>query len=250
MLVNNKVGCRGGGITLIYRKEYSVKTVKNGTKSSFQYSIWSVKARNKHLTIVGLYHPPYSSKNPPNSVFIDEIIDLLTEILPVNKNCIILGDFNIHINDNEDVEAQIFSESMEALGLKQHSMTPTHKSNNILDLIFTEILSDIGIEAVETATYISDHCPVIATLNIKKEQVKQVQKVIQKATKISQDEWNREFNRLDIKWDGNLSYLVNQLNDELVTVYDTLAPVKQVSSCLRTKQPWYDNEMREFKKSV
>ena len=60
MLVNNRVGCRGGGIALIYRKEYSVKTIKNGTKSSFQYSIWSVKARNKHLTIVGLYHPPYS----------------------------------------------------------------------------------------------------------------------------------------------------------------------------------------------
>ena len=62
MLVNNRVEHRGGGIALIYRKEYSVKTIKNGTKSSFQYSIWSVKARNKHLTIVGLYHPPYSSK--------------------------------------------------------------------------------------------------------------------------------------------------------------------------------------------
>ena len=137
---------------------------------------------------------------------------------------------------------------METLGLKQYSMTLTHKSNNILDLIFTKILRDIGIEAVETATYISDHCPVIATLNIKKEQVKQVQKVIQKATKISQDEWNWEFNRLNIKWDSNVSCLVDQLNNELVRVYDTLAPAKQVSSCLRTKQPWYDNDMKEFMK--
>ena len=139
---------------------------------------------------------------------------------------------------------------MEALGLKQHSMTPTHKSDNILDLIFTEILSNIGIEVVETATYISDHCAVIATLNIKKEQVKQVQRVIHKAAKISSDDWNWEFNRLNIKWDSNLSSLVNQLNDELVRVYDTLAPAKQVSSCLRTKQPWYDSEMEELKKSV
>ena len=153
----------------------------------------------------------------------------------------------MHINNNEDVEAQIFSESMEALGLKQHSMTPTHKSNNILDLTFTEILRNIGIEAVETATFISDHCPVIATLNIKKEQVKQEQKVIQKSTKFSQDEWNWEFNRLNIKWDSNLSCLVNQLNNELVRVYDTIAPAKQVSCCLRTKQPWYDNDMKESK---
>ena len=107
-------------------------------------------------------------KNPPNSIFIDEINDLLTERLPANNNHIIMGDFNIHINDNDDVDAQIFSESMEALALKKHSITPTHKSDNILDLIFTEILSDIGVEVVETAIYISDHCPVIATLNIKK----------------------------------------------------------------------------------
>ena len=136
---------------------------------------------------------------------------------------------------------------MEALGLKQHSTNPTHKSNNILDLIFTEILSDIGVEVVETATYISDHCPVIATLNIKKEQVKHIQRVICKAAKISKDEWNWEFNILNIRWDSNLSSLVNQLNDELIRVYDVLAPPKQVSSFLRTKQPWYDSEMKEFK---
>ena len=47
MLVNNRVRHRGAGIALIYRKEYSVKIIKNRTKSSFQYSIWSVKARNK-----------------------------------------------------------------------------------------------------------------------------------------------------------------------------------------------------------
>ena len=35
MLTNNRVGRRGGSIALIYKKEYSVKTIKNGTKSSF-----------------------------------------------------------------------------------------------------------------------------------------------------------------------------------------------------------------------
>ena len=33
MLTNNRVRWRGGGIALIYKKEYSVKTIKNGTKS-------------------------------------------------------------------------------------------------------------------------------------------------------------------------------------------------------------------------
>ena len=45
--------------------------------------------------------------------------------------------------------------------------------------------------AFKEGNYILDHCPVIATLNIKKEQVKQVQRIIHKAAKISQDEWNQ-----------------------------------------------------------
>ena len=129
-------------------------------------------------------------------------------------------------------------------------MIPTHKSNNVLDLIFTEIISGISVEAVETASYISDQCLVIATLNIKKEQVKWVQRVMHRAAVISPDEWNQEFNKLNIKWDNNLCNLVDQLDNELDRVYDVLAPPKQVLSLLRTKQPWYDCEMKELKKSV
>ena len=33
-------------------------------------------------------------------------------------------------------------------------------------------------------------------------------------------------------------------------MYDTLAPANQASSFLRTKQPWYDSEMKELKKAV
>ena len=104
--------------------------------------------------------------NPTNNIFIDEIAELLTEVLPSSKIYIMLGDFNLQVNDQDDVDAQIFSDSMEALRLKQHLMIPTHKSNNVLDLIFTEIISDICVEAVETTSYISYHCLVIATLNI------------------------------------------------------------------------------------
>ena len=87
---------------------------------------------------------------------------------------------------------------------------------------------------METASYISDHCPIIATLNIKKEQVKQVQRVIHKAAEIGPDEWNEEFNKLNIRQDNTLCNLVDQLDNELVRVYDSLAPPKQVSSLLRT----------------
>ena len=187
---------------------------------------------------------------PINNIFTDEITELLTKVLPSSKNYIIWGDLNLHVSDQDDVDTQIFSDSMEALGLKQHLMISAHKSNNVLDLIFTEIISDISVEAVEIASYMSDHCLVIATLNIKKEQVKQAQIVIHKSAEISLDEWNQEFNELNIKWDNNLCNFVDQLDNELVRVYEVLTPPKQVSSLLRTKQPWYECEMNKLKKSV
>ena len=64
------------------------------------------------------------------------------------------------------------------------------------------------------------------------------------------DECNQEFNELNNKWDQNLCNLDDQLDNELVRVYDVLAPPKQVLSLLRTKQPWYDCERKELKKSV
>ena len=90
MLTNNRVEQKVGCIVLIYKKEYSVKTTKKGTKSLFQYSIWSVNARNKHLTIIRL-SSTILPMNQTDNIFIDEITELLTEVLPSSKNYIILG---------------------------------------------------------------------------------------------------------------------------------------------------------------
>ena len=46
--------------------------------------------------------------NPTNNIFIDEITELLTEVLPSSKNFIIFGDFNLHVNNQDDVDTQIF----------------------------------------------------------------------------------------------------------------------------------------------
>ena len=52
---------------------------------------------------------------------------------------IILGDFNIHVNDESDVNAHNFMDIIMALGLEQHVNFPTHKAGNILDLVMTEL---------------------------------------------------------------------------------------------------------------
>ena len=74
------------------------------------------------------------------------------------ENSIILGDFNMHIEDPTDNNYKIFVDTMEALGLKQHVVKPTHQKGNILDLILTEVTSQIKVRELEmfTSSQITD----------------------------------------------------------------------------------------------
>ena len=73
-------------------------------------------------------------------MFIDDITEFLAETLSQHQHIIVAGDFNMHINNQDDPEANILMDTMTALGLQQHTTFITHCSGNRLDLIFTEII--------------------------------------------------------------------------------------------------------------
>ena len=56
---------------------------------------------------------------------------------------------------------------MEALGIKQHIIEPTHKLGNTLDLIYTESIEAIDILLTFIGNYISDHRIVGIELQLK-----------------------------------------------------------------------------------
>ena len=58
--------------------------------------------------------------------FLDEFTVWLANILGSFSNMIVLGDFNIHINDENDNEPGTFVDTMIALGFNQHVSFPTH----------------------------------------------------------------------------------------------------------------------------
>ena len=101
-------------------------------------------------------------------MFIDDITDHLSDLLTVNQNNLIIGDFNMHADDSMDSEANIFNDIIIAYRLKQHVMLPTHNLGNTLDFMFIEIIDKISIGKVETGSTLSDHKLVFAPLSNKK----------------------------------------------------------------------------------
>ena len=70
-------------------------------------------------------------------MFIDEMTDLLTGNVPKCSNLIILGHFNISIENVSNPDTVIFNDTKAAFGLQQHVQEPTHKMGNTLDLNFS-----------------------------------------------------------------------------------------------------------------
>ena len=140
----NRKKRRGGEIGLIYLGTFKVCKCKSKKTQTFEHTIWSMKANDTMSTVLALYHPPYSEKAPiTNAMFLDEVTDFLATFLVEYNNIIIMGDFNIHVNNTNDPEAQIFLDTMEALGLDNHVNFATHNRGNILDLVLTEVLSSL-----------------------------------------------------------------------------------------------------------
>ena len=117
------------------------------------------------LNVLGVYRPMDGSIPQ----FLDIFTKLLVDILTSNINLVVLGDFNIHVNDINYPNANIFLDTMTALGLKQHVEGPTHKSGNCLDLIFTEEMSRAKAIGCSQSMLLSDHNSIQCVLDIPKE---------------------------------------------------------------------------------
>ena len=102
--VQNQSGRKGGGIALVHKLHLNVKENIRGTKKTFKFASWKISGRKKVFNVLAIYHPPDSNGNGVNA-FIDEIAIFLTDFLAKYTDTIIMGDFNMHINDPTDGDA-------------------------------------------------------------------------------------------------------------------------------------------------
>ena len=117
----------GGGIFLDLDLGFTI--VDSEQQRSFEHLIIEVGVNGQKYNFVIVYQPPQIEGESINS-FLDEFTIKITKDLSYRKNIVILGDFNVHVNDKDDIEAQQFNDKMEASGLDQQVNFPTHKFVN------------------------------------------------------------------------------------------------------------------------
>ena len=248
----NRIGRKGGGIALIYCNNLKVRHLEDANWMSFEYAIWGLQHKGIKMTIIVIYRPPFSTINQPTiQSFFEEFTDWMATKSNEYSNIIVLGDFNIHINNDQDVDANRFKDIMEALGLQQHVSFSTHRCSNTLDHIYTELGSTVIINYCREGSVLSDHTAVICRTIIQRENVARIEVSDRKINKIDLDELSQ-----DIKFDA--SYYNNNTIDELVFALDkTLkealdkhAPEVHRIVTVRQKTPWFNQQVLGQKRIV
>ena len=110
---------------MIHRKYRITTKPDTSNYSSFEHDIWNIQIGTRVYTIIGLYHPPQGTDPKVNNAnFLDQITSLLSHVIPKHQDIIIMRDFNIHINDPEDQDAQTLQDTLNVFNLKQHVNIP------------------------------------------------------------------------------------------------------------------------------
>ena len=94
---------RGGGIGVMYNKNIKTPIMEKQEYSTFELLTVRLCVSGKNITIYGVYHVPPSEQNKhTNQQFINEFSEVMSLKIIETTEILILGDFNIVVNDPTD----------------------------------------------------------------------------------------------------------------------------------------------------
>ena len=208
---------------LLYHKNIKTTLVELGQTYTTEYALWKTILQNKPLYCMGIYHPP-PSNDTTNAMFIDEITELLAGRIVKYNNMVILGDLNMHVDDLPNADSYIFNDTMLAFGFKQHVTAPTHKCGHIIDLVYSEVNSELNLHNCKVHEFISDHALVITDTTHNKTQLEPTEKVIRDTTRLTKETLEKFYTAPVIDANTSLKQGCDQFNEELHKMLNRAAP--------------------------
>ena len=160
-----RVGSKDGSVGLIWKDQYAMKLQPSIEVSSFESSIMLATLGSKFYCTVTLYRPTPSTKNKiKKSLFIQEFADLLEQAATWTGQVIILGDFNIHWDADNDTEKRDLCNLLDSFEITQHVDGPTHTEGHTLDLVMSRTEED-SVSSCSVSDFMSDHNAIFITLS-------------------------------------------------------------------------------------
>lgn len=231
---------RGGGLAIIHHERWKVIPVSVPPLSSLECIACKISGPIPTI-IATVYRPP-----KPNSDFLNEVSALLTHLSTLSPNVILLGDFNIHM-DNTALPLTIdFSSLLDSFGFHQFSDFPTHIKGHTLDLICCSGLSPSNCTADEL--HITDHSLLSFSVTLQLSTFKPPRNISFRNIKdIQMDSLSSCIATLTPDSSSTPDDLVTLYNNGLTNILNSLAPVKSRSVSFTRSAPWFTPDLRSMK---
>ena len=218
-----------------------------GNQKTFQHAICKVETHGNSVTCIIIYRPPYSSTNQETvTKLLDKFTKWLANISGPFSNMIVLGDFNVHINDENDNEAGIFVDTITACGFNQHVTFPIHWVSNILDLVFTETCNSINVKSCRPDSILNDHTVAEIVMAQPSQSIQRKLIKYRKLKDIDINQFNRDPEVSDTVT-GSFDDMVEDLESKLLQTLNKHAPEITKTVTVRHRIPWYTDKIKEQK---
>ena len=202
---------------------------------------------NFNIAVKGININLYVIYRPPNGSVI-EFCDSLAMILERNINggkgkLLMLGDFNIHFNEENNPDTITFNDFLESFGLINYTTFFTHMVTHILDLVISNELTMVW--SLLPGHYLSDH-PVVHVILEIKSPIPSCRLVrYRKYKNLDKDKFRQDLiDGFMDKSPNTMDEMVHWYNNVIITVLDKLVPVKMKLVRDTHHQPWFDEKIK------
>ena len=102
-----RAGKSGGGVAVLIKANIRVKQIQPKLYRSFEYLILILKFRSQSVRLLIVYRPPNSAYSK-YADFENDFTDLLSVVAVKPEELLVLGDFNIHLDNKSDAGSASF----------------------------------------------------------------------------------------------------------------------------------------------
>ena len=222
-----------------------VNKISSRNNETFEQAIWKIQISNQTLHLCAIYRPPDKSE----MLFIDDFTEFMADVIAEYSNLIVVGDFNMHINKDDNPNASIFMDTMVALGLKQHTRGSMHRSGNCLDLVFTEELSRLKVINCVVGAFVSDHAAVDVILDIRKDDLARNRVSYHRLNDIDIDKFSEDLDLSEVNAETT-DEIVNHMEFKIKSTLDKHAPVVTKDVTIRNIRPWFNSSIKTQKRKM
>jgi hypothetical protein len=250
MYVSCRANRRGGGVIVYIKSVYDFCQMQ--TDFNFCEGVWGIISLNGYKThLLALYRPP---NNAEQVQFIDEI-DVIIGNIAIKQQIIMIGDINININHDENLNVQRYKNMMSFRGMRRCIFGHTRVefkmgivSKTCIDHIFVRLNNrEHDIVSVILEAKISDHYAIAIGINVTDNNGTEVSDAKQR---IVMNENKLKSLLVNVDWDQLLELsdpceMYDRICNEFSKAYEASEEMKEEGmASKRNSKPWLTVEIR------